>query len=77
MEERILHRHMVFTLREILGIMKREFHNVVINMMKRHSMEMDVAKLIRVNVVTTYGFEVEENMWIVMTHKVVLDKGDN
>ena len=62
-EERILDRRIKLILCEIFGIAKKESHAVIIDLMKRkrHSTEVEGTRPMNVNVVTTNGFEVEED----------------
>ena len=63
MEERALDICIEFSLQEILGILKREFQDVIIDLMKRkrHLTKMDGTKPIRVNLVTMDGFKAKED----------------
>ena len=62
-EERILDSRVEFTLREVLGIAKKEFHEVIIDLMKRKrlSTEQEVAKPAMVNALSTEVLEEEED----------------
>ena len=63
MEERILDSRVEFTLREVLGIAKKEFHEVIIDLMKRKRLttEQEVAKPANVNVMSTETLEADED----------------
>ena len=64
MEERILDSGVEFTLREILGIAKKEFHDVIIDLMKwkrQFVIEEGLRSMnVSTNAITTEGLDVEK-----------------
>ena len=64
MEEIILHRRIEFTLREILGIAKKEFHDVIIDLIKRKRLTTteEGTRLAKVSTsaITIEGLEIQQ-----------------
>ena len=62
MEERILDSRVELSLREVLEIAKKEFHEFIIHVMKRKRLttQQEVTKPVNVNVMSTETLEADE-----------------
>ena len=66
LEERVLDSHMTLSLRELLSIMKKEFHDTIVDLVKRKRQESDEEEekplKAKANNITMAREEVDEEM---------------
>ena len=59
LEEKVLHSHVDFTLRELLGITKKEFHDTIMDLMKWKRQQSDEEE-VKTSAITMARSEEEE-----------------